>query len=285
MEYNYHYSTDYYDMSDPFFGAVMSIVMIAVAVGIIFWLVSYIIHAVGLYTIASRLGKANPWLAFVPFARAYLQGETAGVIRLKNREVRNPGIWKLVVPIIAGVVFSVFYSVILALVGISTAMAYNFSRGAAMSAGVVMIVLIFVIVFIIAAVLYEAGYAALCTLINIQIYERFTSRNMAVVHAVLSVLIPLYESICLFVMRNREFNPGMGPVNDRMGQVPPPGPEPWHFQAAVPPVNPSLNEEPAGPAGESERPQEEHNAENQAGSSPEEVSDKTVPDQELPHID
>ena len=35
---------------------------------------------------------------------------------------------------------------------------------------------------------------------------------MAVVHAVLSAIVPLYESICFFVMRNRDFNPEMEPT-------------------------------------------------------------------------
>ena len=44
-------------------------------------------------------------------------------------------------------------------------------------------------------------------MINRQILERFTSDNMATVHAVLTIVVPLYEAFCFFVMRNREFNP------------------------------------------------------------------------------
>ena len=98
------------------------------------------------------------------------------------------------------------------------------------------------IIFIILAVAYSAIYSVLRILIDIRIYERFTTHNMAVVHSVLSAIVPLYEAICFFVMRNREFNPGMEP---RI--TPPP----------VPPVYPGdpvsggttpVNQVPADPA-------------------------------------
>ena len=42
-------------------------------------------------------------------------------------------------------------------------------------------------------------------LVNKQIYENFAEGNMPVIHAVLSSLVPLYEAICLFIMRKRPF--------------------------------------------------------------------------------
>lgn len=59
--------------------------------------------------------------------------------------------------------------------------------------------------------MYNAVYSVLRILVNRQIYEKFTTPGMAVAHAVLGVLLPLYESICLFVMRNRPYNPGKEP--------------------------------------------------------------------------
>ena len=56
--------------------------------------------------------------------------------------------------------------------------------------------------------MYNAVYSVLRILVNRQIYEKFTTPGMAVAHAVLGVLLPLYESICLFVMRNRPYNLG-----------------------------------------------------------------------------
>ena len=217
-DYGYDYGYDYtyqYPVSDyQAVAAVLSIIMIVVAVALIFALVSYIFHAVGLYTIAKRRGERYPWLAFIPFARAYLQGEVAGTITLKKKTISNPGIWKLVIPIIAGAVSSVFFTIFSTIVGIGGMMAGLSSSGYGVNIGVgtIMFLIVFLVIWTVAAVIYEAVYKVLCVLINMQIYGYFTTRNMAVVHAVLSAIVPLYESICFFVMRNRDFNPEMEPT-------------------------------------------------------------------------
>ena len=217
-DYGYDYGYDYtyqYPVSDyQAVAAVLSIIMIVVAVALIFALVSYIFHAVGLYTIAKRRGERYPWLAFIPFARAYLQGEVAGTITLKKKTISNPGIWKLVIPIIAGAVSSVFFTIFSTIVGIGGMMAGLSSSGYGVNIGVgtIMFLIMFLVIWTVAAVIYEAVYKVLCVLINMQIYGYFTTRNMAVVHAVLSAIVPLYESICFFVMRNRDFNPEMEPT-------------------------------------------------------------------------
>lgn len=217
-DYGYDYGYDYnyqYPVSDyEAVAAVLSIIMIVVAVVLIFAVVSYVFRAVGLYTIAKRRGERYPWLAFIPFARAYLQGEVAGSITLKNKKISNPGIWKLVVPIIAGAVSSVFFTILSSIAGIGGMMVGFSSSGYGINFGVgtIMFLIVFLVIWTVASVIYEAAYRVLCVLINMQIFGYFTSRNMAVAHAVLSAMVPLYESICFFVMRNRDFNPGMEPT-------------------------------------------------------------------------
>lgn len=77
--------------------------------------------------------------------------------------------------------------------------------------GVIMGIIVISILWILAAVFYQAVYTVFRTLVNHQILEKFTSKNMSIAHAVLCNLIPLYESICLFAMRNKDFNLGMEP--------------------------------------------------------------------------
>ena len=60
-------------------------------------------------------------------------------------------------------------------------------------------------VVIIVSILFGAVQIALNVLVNKQIYENFAEGNMPVIHAVLSSLVPLYEAICLFIMRKRPF--------------------------------------------------------------------------------
>ena len=216
MRYGYDYGYSY-GISDSVFAALMSIYLIIFMVALIFWIVEYVFYGIGLYTIARRMGKNYPWLAFIPFARKYLHGELAETIELKTRKIKNPGIWKLVLPIIAGVVASIFMIIFMLLLGVGTFMGIS-AYGYGISGGVILSAVVLIIILAVAVMLYEAVYRALCVLINVRIYERFTAHNMGIAHAVLSALVPLYEAFCLFLMRNKEFNPGMGPK-----LTPPPG--------------------------------------------------------------
>ena len=229
MRYDYGYSYNY-DMSNSVFAALMSIYLIIFMVALIFWIVEYVFFAIGLYTIAKRMGRNYPWLAFIPFARKYLHGELAGTIELKTRKIKNPGVWKLVLPIIAGAAFSLFMIILMVALGIGTFMAVG-SYGYGISGGTIMLAVVLLLIAAVVSVLYQALYKVLCVLINIQIYDRFTTHNMGIVHAVLSAVVPLYEAFCLFVMRHKEFNPGMEPK-----LTPPPAPLPSVYPGSpVPP--------------------------------------------------
>ena len=229
MRYDYGYSYNY-DMSNSVFAALMSIYLIIFMVALIFWIVEYVFFAIGLYTIAKRMGRNYPWLAFIPFARKYLHGELAGTIELKTRKIKNPGVWKLVLPIIAGAAFSLFMVLLMVALGFGTFMAVG-SYGYGISGGTIMLAVVLLLIAAVVSVLYQAVYKVLCVLINIQIYDRFTTHNMGIVHAVLSAVVPLYEAFCLFVMRHKEFNPGMEPK-----LTPPPAPLPPVYPGSpVPP--------------------------------------------------
>ena len=86
-----------------------------------------------------------------------------------------------------------------------------FSSYGGFSFGAVTGIIIVTVIVIVFFTVYNAVYSVLRILVNRQIYEKFTTPGMAVAHAVLGVLLPLYESICLFVMRNRPYNPGKEP--------------------------------------------------------------------------
>ena len=144
-------------------------------------------------------------MAFIPFARDYFQGELAGPIRLKNKEIRNPGIWNLVLPIIFSAVTGVLTTVMI--VGtVMGLLAADTMWSAGALAGTVMSLIMFYVALIVFSVVYSAVYMVLKILINRQIFAAFTTDNMSVVHAVLSSVIPLYEAFCTFVFRNKEFN-------------------------------------------------------------------------------
>lgn len=226
MHTYYHYS---YNSADTMALAILSICLIVLALIAVFTLVGYILHSIGLYTIGRRIGYSIPWLAFIPFARDYMQGELAGELSLRTKKIKNPGVWNLVMPIISGVIFWIFYMLFFLFSGMGMMMDYRSSGGyAGISTGTIMGMIFFLIIWVIVAVLYSAVYQVLHILINKQIYGRFTTENMAIAHAVLSSLVPLYEAICTFILRNKDFMPGMEPPVPPQRMVPP-----------VSPVNPA----------------------------------------------
>lgn len=272
MEYSYEYTYEYpvnSGGSDAVFAAVMAIYLIVFVVALIFLIVDYIFHSIGMYTIAKRMGKSYPWLAFIPLARDYLHGELAEEIVLKNKSIKNPGIWKLVMPIISGVIFSVFYIVFLGAVGFSAFLEVGaqHSQNPSVGAGTILTILVIILIWTIVTVLYEAVHKVISVLIDFQIFRRFTSRNMAVAHGVLSVIVPFYEAFCLFFMRNKPFNPGMEPQLTPP-PVPPVYPGPGPMPGPVPPTEPQpMAPQPTAPQPEAPQP----TAPQPAASQPQEV--------------
>ena len=222
MDRDYHYMYEYNypagSSPDGLISVIMSVYLIILTLVLILALVSYIFHSVGLYTIGKRMGKEYPWLAFIPYARDYFQGELAGPIKLKNKEIKNPGIWNLIIPIISSVLAGAFTVLIILVTGVGAAAQISGAGGAGIALLFVIMLYTLLIVAVIAA---QAAQMALKVLINKQILERFTTGNMGLVHAVLMIVVPLYEALCFFVMRKRDFNPGMEPKI-----TPPPAPLP-----------------------------------------------------------
>lgn len=221
MGRDYHYTYEYnypVSNSEGLVGVILSVYLIILTLILAFVLVSYIFHSVGLYTIGKRMGKEYPWLAFIPYARDYFQGELAGPIKLKNKEIKNPGIWNLIIPIISSVLAGAFTVLIILVTGVGAAAQISGAGGAGIALLFVIMLYTLLIVAVIAA---QAAQMALKVLINKQILERFTTGNMGLVHAVLMIVVPLYEALCFFVMRKRDFNPGMEPKI-----TPPPAPLP-----------------------------------------------------------
>ncbi len=204
--YEYTYEYDYPANQGAEAGVLISIMLLTFTVIFLLALVSYIFHSIGLYTIGKRLGKDYPWLAFIPFARNYFHGELAGEITLKNRTIKNPGIWNLILPIIESTLLGIFVFLIAIIGSLSAATAAAGIGGVGIGLSLIIGMYIFLIMF---AIVMSAVRMALSVLINRQIFGRFTCGNMAVVYSVFSLTVPLYEAFCLFVMRNKEFDGDM----------------------------------------------------------------------------
>lgn len=258
MKYYNTYDYTYGSELDSMLTGILAIYLIILAVMFLFFVISYVFRGIGMYTIAKRQGMDYPWLAFIPFARTYLHGELGGPVKLKKKSIKNPGIWLLALPFIFGAVMFVFY-ILFWIVGIgamtnvvsSEMYGYDsYGYGSPFSGGMLMGMIVVLILWAIIAIAYKAVQTVLTVLVNHQIFEKFTSKNMSVAHAVLCTIVPLYESICFFVMRNRNFNPGMEPDFGRpFMQTPPPpvmpggpiqGPGPGPYGAANMQAQPTI---------------------------------------------
>ena len=205
-DYAYEYEYQYHpERAGEMFAVVFASLWLAIMIGmLVFMLGSYLLHSFGLYTIAKRMGKKDAWMAFVPFARTYYHGNMAGPIRLKNTTIKNPGLWKLLFPIIYSGAIGI--SVLVLVFGIGMTLAGSAVNQNVTGAGMSVLAFFFMyFVVIIVSILFGAVQIALNVLVNKQIYENFAEGNMPVIHAVLSSLVPLYEAICLFIMRKRPF--------------------------------------------------------------------------------
>lgn len=182
------------------------------------WLAGYILRGVGMYTMGKSRGMNYPWLAFVPYARTYFQGELCGTLHFGKRDLKSPGLWLLVIPVVGSLVMSIFTIFIVGGVVLEVSnlifRAYDYSeayrnyQGGASGAGL-FLMLIGIIMLMLLSVAVSAMTAALQILVNRQIFKRYTDDNYALLHGVLGVFIPLYTSIYFFLIRNRE--KGIGP--------------------------------------------------------------------------
>lgn len=210
---------------NPFSGVLTGLIgvwIIILLLAVVLGLVSYILKGFGMYTMAQRKGMDNPWLAFIPFARTYLQGELSGDITFKNRTMRDTGIWLLALPFMYGTVFSIYY-VIMCLLGLGTFVSMiDYYGNIHVGVGRILILIVLVLIIVLISAAYDVLYKVFRVLVNRQIYRQMTSGTMSVVHAVLSVLVPMYESVSFFVMRNRSLErpaDGVGTAEPEMAEL------------------------------------------------------------------
>ena len=187
-------------------------------------LACYVFKAIGLYRLARAQGQAAPWLAFVPVAERYVHGAAAGPIRMGKKQMNNPGLWTLLLPVGMGVAMSGMYALIFGLgfglMGFQKQFQANYSHEAGeIGAAVAALVLVYLVFFLI-----TIANAILRGLVDHGIYSRLTTPDMALVHTLLSLFIPVYEALCLFTLSRRV--------------LPPPAYAPPAAQPAAPPEPP-----------------------------------------------
>lgn len=200
MSLGYTYNTGV----DSIMTTLLMVYGIVAVTAVLIALATYIFKGIGLYTIAKSHGDENAWLAFIPFARKYQQGELAGEIPLKTKSINSPGIWFVGLPIAWGIL-SYLIGMIFSIKIVGKVIRYGlFGYNSYSSLDSEITGLIgFLLFFIALGIVYKIFYKILLILIDVKILSQYTSGNMPIIHSIFSAFIPLYEAICFFVISRR----------------------------------------------------------------------------------
>lgn len=163
-------------------------------------LAEYILYGFGLYGMARRAGIGGEWMAFVPYARRYLQGKLGGPITLKGKTLKKPGLWMVLIPFAVGVAAGLLAGLAMALVVAGTLV----NKNAVIMIPVTTVALfadLIILVLLLAGLVVKSG---LRSLVNYQIFSRYCQGNVLILHIVFSAMFPLYEAVVFFHYRRRE---------------------------------------------------------------------------------
>lgn len=175
--------------------------MIYLSVYAVFILVGYVLYGIGLYGMARNAGIGNEWLAFIPFARKYLQGKLGGPITIHGKTIKQPGLWLLLLPFFVGMASGFLAGIVVVLLATGIVIGTNAIlmipvSGVAFLAGIIILLLILV---------GAAAKSGLRALINYQILSRYCQGNVLVLHIIFSVILPIYEAVIFFYYRHKPF--------------------------------------------------------------------------------
>ena len=197
------------------FSVIMTVYLLVIVAAVMIGIVKYVFKSIALYRLAQRTGNANPWMAWHCLRDLIFREILQAVCLLKKRRLQSPGLWKVLIPLIGTAVIAGLYFLFIVVAGIGTALSYSTGMGA----GSLTLIWVIVFLLIIAVVALQAIEAVLDVLVNFHIYHRLTSHNMAIIHSVLGIFIPMYEAICLFIMSKKPYNPEWSQIFHRRHQI------------------------------------------------------------------
>ena len=205
-----------------FVGVLVLIYLFVIFLSLALSMASYVLHSLGLYTIADRRGIRHSWLAWIPIGNLWLAGSISdqyqyvakGKIKSRRKAMLGMGI-AMVGVYLVWLVLMIFSAISAA--GDPTGMS---------AAGIIPVILGVVALFAVAIVLTVFQY--------LSYYDLFCScsKDNAVLFLVLSIVFPI--TLPVFVFINRKKDEGMPPKK----------------QPQAPEVLPQLTEELTGEAEE-----------------------------------
>ena len=161
-------------------------------------IIEYILYGIGLHSMAREAGITSGWMAFVPFARKYLQGKLGGPITLKGKTIRDPGLWMVLLPFAVGIAAGFLTGLAMALIVAGSLIQANAMIMIPVAGGGVLAFIgVFFLVVVGGGAKKRPGGAG--HLLNL---SRYCQGNVLILHIVFSTLLPLYEAIVFFYYRH-----------------------------------------------------------------------------------
>jgi hypothetical protein len=163
------------------------------------WLVTYVLRSIGLYKIAKNQKITRKWRAFIPFWRTALTGQIAGNVTVGKARMEKPGPWMILLPfLIVGLllVLALLSAVILIRQTEMMEQLGIYRPDSSFLPGMALFGLLFVLVLFV-------GGTVVCTLkglVNFQIYKKLNDTTAALLHMLLGLFVPFYQSVYFFVL-------------------------------------------------------------------------------------
>ncbi len=240
--YEYDFSSGAASAAEGAAGFALVFVLVFYLLMFAFAVVTYILNALGVYTIAKRRGIHHPWLAWIPVADMWVLGSISDqyqyVAKGRTRSRRKVllgltiGMLASLIPMLASVVAAVVSEV-----------AGAAASDAMLGASIAVMLLTYFALIILAIVLAVFQYIAL--------YDLFASCDPgnAVTYLVLSIFLGVVMPFFVFISRNKDYGmPQRKPVQQTFQPVQQPT---WQPQSAP------AEEAPAAPGAEEEIPEPE----------------------------
>ena len=191
--------------------------ILLLGVGLV-WLAGYIFQTLGTYTLAKKQNLASPYLAWIPYARTYLLGLLCGELTIGKRKMRSPGLWLLLLPLLLSALLTcVVIAYIVSLFITTFSLSVMFPSEEEMIAAVFGLIILWIVILAVVSVIVQAVTYWITLLVRVNIYKKYTEDNMALTHGVLSLFIPLYAPIYLFVLSRKA--PQMTPVSPTLPYI------------------------------------------------------------------
>lgn len=163
------------------------------AVLIAFLIAQYVITALGMYRLAVRYQVANPWLAWIPVASAFLLGKITEVHDAKKGIKHKWSVLLLILSLVqmgGQFIFNCIYSVVMMPLISYEQLSYN--RVSAVLVGAIVLVMIAAVVMALASVAYTG-----CTYVCIYKNLDALAPEKVVKNFLLSLLVPFAQGIIL----------------------------------------------------------------------------------------